>query len=93
MSEYRMHLMVCAGTGCVSNKSLEIKEVLEDEIKKAGLENEILVVTTGCNGFCAQGPIMVVHPGGIFYQMLTKEDVPRLVKEHFLKGRPVKELM
>jgi len=93
MAEYRMHLMVCAGTGCVSNKSLEIKEVLEDEIKKAGLENEILVVTTGCNGFCAQGPIMVVHPGGIFYQMLTKEDVPRLVKEHFLKGRPVKELM
>ena len=93
MSEYRMHLMVCAGTGCVSNKSLEIKEVLEDEIKKAGLENEILVVTTGCNGFCAQGPIMVVHPGGIFYQMLTKEDIPRLVKEHFLKGRPVKELM
>lgn len=93
MTEYRMHLMVCAGTGCISNKSLEIRDILEEEIKKAGLENEILVVTTGCNGFCAQGPIMVVQPEGIFYQMLTKEDIPRLVQEHFLNGRPVKDLM
>ncbi len=48
---------------------------------------------TGCNGFCAQGPIMVVHPDGLFYQMLTEKNIPHLVEEHFLKGRPVKELM
>ena len=93
MADYRMHLMVCAGTGCVSNNSLKIKEVLEREIEKASLQDEVLVVTTGCNGFCAQGPIMVVYPDGIFYQLLTEEDIPRLVQEHFLKGRPVKELM
>ncbi len=93
MAEYRMHLMVCAGTGCISNGSLKIKEALEKELKKHNLEDEILIVMTGCNGFCAQGPIMVVHPDGIFYQMLTKKDIPHLVEEHFLKGRPVKELM
>jgi len=93
MAEYRMHLMVCAGTGCVSNNAFKIKEALEREVRKAGLENEVLIVTTGCNGFCAQGPIMVVWPDGIFYQMLTEEDIPYLVEEHFLKGRPVKKLM
>ena len=93
MPDYRMHLMLCAGTGCVSNKSLEVKEALEREIKKQGLENEVLVVLTGCNGFCAQGPILVVQPGNIFYQMMTEKKVPRLVEEHFLKGRPVTDFM
>jgi NADH:ubiquinone oxidoreductase subunit F (NADH-binding)/(2Fe-2S) ferredoxin/Pyruvate/2-oxoacid:ferredoxin oxidoreductase delta subunit len=90
---YRAHLMVCAGTGCVSNGSLKIKEALEDEVRKRGLEDEVLVVTTGCNGFCGQGPIMVVQPDGTFYQRLTVKDVPHLVEEHLLKGRPVKSLM
>ncbi|MFP4082299.1 MAG: FAD-dependent oxidoreductase [Candidatus Aminicenantes bacterium] len=48
---------------------------------------------TGCNGFCAAGPIMIVQPDGIFYQKLEEEDIPFLVEEHLLKGRPVKKLM
>lgn len=90
---YRTHLMVCAGTGCVANGSLGIKKALEKEVKRRGLEEEVLVVTTGCNGFCGQGPIMVVQPDGIFYERLKIEDVPNLVEEHLLKGRPVKKLM
>jgi len=93
MKTYRTHLMLCAGTGCVSNNSFKIKEALEKEIKKHVLQDEILVVMTGCNGFCAVGPIMVVKPDGIFYQNLTEEDIPYLVEEHFLKGRPVQKLM
>ncbi len=93
MPRYRMNLMVCTGTGCVSAGAFEIKEALEDELKKQKLENEIQVVTTGCNGFCANGPIVVVQPDGVFYQMLTPEVIPYLVEEHFLKGRPVPKLM
>ncbi len=69
MKSYRTHLMVCAGTGCVSNNAFKVKEVLEREIKRHNLQDEVLIVMTGCNGFCAQGPIMVVQPDGIFYQM------------------------
>ena len=90
---YRAHLMVCAGTGCVSNRSYRIKDSLEQEIKKRGLDKEVLVVATGCNGFCANGPILVVWPEGIFYQNLSVEDVPYLVEEHLLKGRSVPRLM
>jgi len=85
--------MVCAGTGCVSNNAFKVKEALEREIKRHNLHDEVLIVMTGCNGFCAQGPIMVVQPDGIFYQMLTEKDIPHLVEEHLLKGRPVKKLM
>jgi len=85
--------LVCAGTGCVSCGSFKIKEALEKEIKAKGLDREVQVVATGCNGFCERGPIVMVQPDGIFYQLLKIEDVPHLVEEHLLKGRPVKKLM
>ncbi len=93
MKQYRTHLLVCAGTGCVSCGSFKIKEALEKEIKAKGLDKEVQVVATGCNGFCERGPIVLVQPDGIFYQLLKVEDVPHLVEEHLLKGRPVKKLM
>ena len=93
MKMYRANLMVCSGTGCVSNHSFKIRDALEQELEKHGLQDEIKVVLTGCNGFCANGPIVVVQPEGIFYQMLTVEDIPHLVEEHLLKGRPVTKLM
>jgi len=93
MKSYRTHLMLCAGTGCVSNGSYRIKAALERELVKHSLQDEIAVVMTGCNGFCAQGPVMTVLPDGIFYQLLTEQDIPHLVEEHILKGRPVQRLM
>ncbi len=58
-----------------------------------GLEEEVRIVTTGCNGFCGAGPIMVVQPDGIFYQQLTPKDIPYFVEEHLLKGRPISKHM
>ena len=93
MALKRIELMLCTGTGCVAGGSFRISEALEKEILKQGLEKEISVIITGCNGFCGQGPLMVVQPDGIFYGFLTPEDIPFLVEEHFLKGRPVHRLM
>ena len=55
-----------------------------------GIEDDVLVVPTGASGLCVRGPILVVQPDGVFYQQLKPEDVPRLVEEHFIKGRPVR---
>ena len=93
MKTHRADVLVCTGTGCVSNNSFKIRDVLEKEIKKCELEEEIRVISTGCNGFCANGPIVVVQPDGIFYQMLKEQDIPLLVEEHLVKGRPVDKLM
>jgi len=92
MNTYRTHLMICGGTACHASGSDKVREVLLEELEKKGLSKEIKVIETGCNGFCAQGPVMVVQPDGVFYQKLTPEDIPELVEEHFLKGRPVKRL-
>jgi NADH-quinone oxidoreductase subunit F len=93
MTPYRTHLLVCAGTGCVSCGAFALKEALEREIVRQGLRDEALVVATGCNGFCERGPILMVQPDGVFYQRLEPKDVPFLVEEHLVKGRPVRKFM
>jgi len=90
---FRLDLLICAGTGCVSNRSFLVKEALEKEIAKRGLQNEVRVIATGCQGFCERGPIVIAQPDAIFYQRVTLEDVPYLVEEHLIKGRPAKKLM
>jgi NADP-reducing hydrogenase subunit HndC len=85
--------MICTCTNCISNGALKIKNALEAEVAKQGLENDVQVVQTGASGLCVRGPILMVQPDDIFYEFLKEEDIPNLVEEHFLKGRPVKSLM
>ena len=92
MKKVRTELMLCGGTGCHSSGTQPVMDKLRSELQRQGLAEEVVVVETGCNGFCAVGPVMLVQPEGIFYQKLTPKDIPFLVEEHFLKGRPVKKL-
>lgn len=90
---FRTNVLVCAGTGCVSGNSFATATALENEIFKKGLAQEVQVIRTGCQGFCAEGPIVIVQPDGIFYCGVKAKDAPFLVEEHLVKGRPVKKLM
>nr|WP_316622655.1 NADH-quinone oxidoreductase subunit NuoF [uncultured Ruminococcus sp.] len=90
---YRSNVLVCGGTGCTSSNSLQIAEKLKEELIKKGLEKEVNVITTGCFGLCALGPIMVVYPEGSFYSMVKIEDIPEIVEEHLNKGRIVTRLL
>ena len=90
---YRKQVLVCGGTGCQSSGSKKVLEALEDELKTQGIENEILVVRTGCFGLCSLGPIMIVYPEGTFYAQATPEGVRRVVKEHLKEGNVCKDLL
>ena len=92
MNKVRTQLMLCGGTGCHASGVGKFERALEKELDKQGLSEEVKIIETGCNGFCAVGPVMLVQPEGIFYQKLQPKHVPHLVEEHFLKGRPVKKL-
>lgn len=89
----RSHVLVCGGTGCHSSGSDKIFTAFEEEIKAAGLEEEVKPIQTGCFGLCALGPVVVVYPEGAFYSHVTVEDVKEIVQEHLLKGRLVTRLL
>jgi len=90
---YKASLHVCTGTACVANHSFSLIDTLKKELKKRNLENDILIVPTGCNGFCEQGPIMVVQPDGIFYQKLKEKDIEEIIDQHLIHHIPVKRLL
>jgi len=93
MKVFRSHLLICGGTGCQSSGSLAVKKTLLEEIDKRKLTEEVKVVETGCNGFCALGPIMVVYPDGVIYVSIKPADIPELVEEHLIKGRLLERLL
>lgn len=93
MNLFRAHVLVCAGAGCISSGCKEVEQRLLDELAKHNLDQEIKVVETGCIGSCDLGPVIVVYPEGVFYQNVKPEDVPLIVSEHLLKGRPVAKLL
>jgi len=90
---YPIHLLICGGTACHASKSLEIEQRLKSEIAERKLQDKVTLIETGCNGFCAQGPVMVIYPAGIFYQYLNPDDVGEIIEQHILKGYPVERLM
>ena len=93
MKVFRAHLLLCGGTGCHASGSLAVKKALIAELDKQSLSEEIKIVETGCNGFCALGPIMVVYPEGVIYTLIKPEDIPELVEEHLVKGRLLQRLL
>jgi len=90
---YKSMLMVCTGTGCVSAKGFDILNKLKELLKEKNLDKDYLAVGTGCNGFCAAGPILVIQPGGIFYQKLKEKDVEEIIDKHLIKGEVVERLL
>jgi len=83
---YKGMLMVCTGTGCVSAGGFKIRDKMKEVLKAKGLDKDYLVVGTGCNGFCAMGPICVIQPDGTFYQKIQEDDVVALIESHLEKG-------
>ena len=93
MKVFRSHFLICGGTGCHASGTAKVKNALIEEIDKRGLSKDVKIVETGCNGFCALGPIMVAYPEGVVYMSMKPDDVPELVEEHLVKGRILQRLL
>lgn len=93
MGKYKMHIMVCGGTGCHASRSNEVFEQLKSGIAEKNLDQEVQVIVTGCFGFCEKGPIVKILPDNTFYVEVKPEDSDEIIAEHIIKGRPVKRLL
>ena len=89
----RKTVLICGGTGCTSSSSMKVRDALIAELEANNIADEIKVVTTGCFGLCALGPIMIVYPEGTFYSMVTPNEIPEIVSEHLVNGNVVKKYL
>ena len=92
MAFYRSTVLVSVDPICVEKGAYELIDSLQDELIKQGLLDEVQVLETPRLGDPEKlGPDIVVYPEGTHYTNITYFDVPRLVEEHFIKGRVLKQ--
>lgn len=100
MKYYDKHVFFCTncradGSACCANRgSVELREYAKHRIKSLKLsgKGKIRINSAGCLDRCAEGPVAVVYPEGIWYTYVDKEDIDEIIDEHLLNGRVVERL-
>jgi NADH-quinone oxidoreductase subunit F len=86
-------IVICAGTGCLAYGTQKLIDNFRAEIAKQKLEGKIDVRTSGCHGFCERGPLVVIHPQGIFYQRVKLDDAAEIIAKTVLKDEIIDRLV
>ncbi len=83
---------VCVAAGCLSQRSDQVLKILQDDVKKRGMEGSCKVKGVGCMGLCAAGPLLRSEPQHTYYRGLTP-DSPEILSAIVdnLDGAPVPE--
>lgn len=97
---YKRHVFACHTQrppthprgSCAASGALALWERMGRLIEAEGTR-EIGFTATGCMGFCAAGPLMVVYPEGVWYRPTTPEDVDEIFTSHLKDGRLVERLV
>jgi (2Fe-2S) ferredoxin len=100
VSYYRRHIFFCTnlredGRPCCQDAgAAEARAYAKQRIKDLGLAGEggVRVNTSGCLDRCAEGPVAVVYPEGVWYTYVDKEDIDDIVDQHLAGGKEVKRL-
>lgn len=85
--------MICCGTGCLANGAQKLVDAFEKILGERQIKNFTVeaVRKTGCHGFCEQGPLVVIEPGGIFYTKVKAKDVAAIIERSIEKSEIITE--
>ena len=97
-------IIICGGSNCVSNGSLEVRAAFEKELKAAGIDVVVdlykedtcgctYLSKSGCQGFCQMGPNMYIEPAHIHYVKVKPADVPEIISKTLLNGEVIERLL
>lgn len=107
-SKVQRRVIVCAGTGCIANGSLRVRDAIMKYAREANLEvvvemsselpetasvPRVYMSRSGCQGFCQQGPLVTIEPDGILYCKVKEEDAEEIVSETLVNHRAIHRLL
>ncbi|MDD3238153.1 MAG: NADH-quinone oxidoreductase subunit NuoF [Candidatus Gastranaerophilales bacterium] len=91
-----LRVLVCAGTGCVANGSLEIIKKFKElgaDVSPLSDFDKVTIVPTGCHGFCEQGVLVIIPELDVTYVKVKLADVEEIIESHIKDGKPVERLL
>ncbi len=89
----KRHIVLCGGTGCLSNHSKEITEKFHEVMAAKGVQDLASVNMVGCFGFCSQGPFVKIYPEDTLYRLVSIDDVEEIVTSDIMEGKVVERLL
>ena len=98
LAHTRRHIFLCTRSAkqkCCSNElAAESWEHLKKRLQELGLSEQggVQRSKADCLRICADGPIAVVYPDGVWYRRCTPENLDRIIAQHLVEGRIVEEL-
>lgn len=106
VKDVKKRIVVCAGTGCIANGAMEVFHTLTEEIKNQGLDvilevdkhecsgkPQMHMTGSGCQGFCAQGPLVSIYPDNILYVKINPENVKEIVTKTLIGGEIIEDYL
>lgn len=91
-----LRVLVCAGTGCVANGSMEVIKKFKElgaDVSTLTDYDKMTIVPTGCHGFCEQGVLVIVPDKHVTYVKVKEKDVEEIYKSHIQNDKPVERLL
>uniref|UniRef100_A0A7C5VY10 (2Fe-2S) ferredoxin domain-containing protein n=1 Tax=Thermomicrobium roseum TaxID=500 RepID=A0A7C5VY10_THERO len=89
----RAHVLVCTANHCTQKGAQQVAARLRLELKRAGLDAEIMVNTCDSIDLCDLGPNIVVYPYGWIYRNVQVSDLPDVIASLRSGGHPVERLL
>jgi len=88
-------ITICGGTGCRVLGSEKLSEAFREEFNRQNIQAtlDFDIKTTGCHGFCEQGPLVVIRPSGIMYAHVATKDIPEIVGRTIIGGEIIDRLL
>lgn len=101
MTYYKQHVFICTNQReagkqcCAQGNAVALLNYAKAKIKSLQLngKGQIRINAAGCMDRCAQGPVLVIYPDGVWYHYATQADIDEIINEHVINGRIVSRLL
>jgi (2Fe-2S) ferredoxin len=90
---FKKQLLMCTASHCMQKGANQVASRLRLELKRKGMDHEILANTCDSIEICDLGPNIVVLPDNIIYRNVQMKDVPKIIRSLQDGGEPVESLI